>query len=335
MKKAVALSILVALILLIVAVIAEAQQRAKIPRIGFLFNTSAADFASRVDILRQGLRELGYVEGKTILFEFRFAEGNFDRLPDLAAELVRLHVDIIVVAGGRPTAAAKKATATIPIVVVSAGDLLGAGLVASLAKPGGNITGSTASSADVSAKRLELLKETVPKATRIAVLWHPNPGARPGGITTDWDEVKETENEARRVGIKAQSVEVRDPKEFESVYVGMVKQQVKAVIFIRGGFTGVHHKRLLELALKHRLPSMCESVGWASDGCLMSYGPDPIYPWQRAAVFVDKILKGTKPADIPVEQPKKFELVFNLKTAKQIGLTIPPNVLVRADKVIR
>jgi putative ABC transport system substrate-binding protein len=335
MKKAAARLILVALILLSVAVMAEAQQPKKVPRIGFLFNTSAADFASRIDVLRQGLRELGYVEGKTILFEFRYAEGNFDRLADLAAELVRLKVDVIVVSGGRPTAAAKNATATIPIVVGSAGDLLRAGLVTSLAKPGGNITGSTVSSADVSGKRLALLKETVPKATRIAVLWHPNPGDRPGGMTTDWDEVKETETEARRVGIKAQSVEVRDPKEFESVYAGMVKQQAKAVILIQGGFTGVHHKRLLELALKHRLPSMCEAVRWASDGCLMSYGPDPIYPWRRAAVFVDKILKGTKPADIPVEQPKKFELVFNLKTAKQIGVTIPPNVLVRADRVIQ
>jgi putative tryptophan/tyrosine transport system substrate-binding protein len=314
---------------------ASAQQPKKVPRIGFLFNTSPADLASRIDVFRRGLQELGYVEGKTILFEFRFAEGIFDRLPDLAAELVRLNVDIIVVAGGRPTAAAKKATSTIPIVVGSAGDLLRAGLVASLAKPGGNITGSTVSSADVSGKRLALLKETVPKATRIVVLWHPSSGDRPGGITTDWDEVKETEAEGRRLGIKVQSVELKDPSEFESAYATMVQRQTQAVIFIQGSFISFHHKRLLELALKHRLPSMCEPARWASDGCLMSYGPDQIYPWQRAAVFVDKILKGTKPAEIPVEQPKKFEFVINLKAAKQIGLTIPPNVLARADRVLR
>ena len=316
-------------------VLTGAQQRTKVPRIGFLFNTFPADFVSRIDVFRRDLRELGYVEGKTILFEFRYAEGNFDRLPDLAAELVRLNVDIIVVSGGRPTAAAKKATATIPIVVASAGDLLRAGLVASLARPGGNITGSTVSSADVSGKRLTLLKETVPKATRIAVLWHPSPGDRPGGITTDWDEVMETETEAHRVGIKAQSVELKEPKEFERIYAGLVKQEAKAVILIRGSFITLHHTRLLELALKHRLPSMCEAVGWARDGCLMSYGPEELHSWRRAVVFVDKILKGTKPADIPVEQPKKFELIVNLKAAKQIGLTIPPNVLARADRVIK
>jgi putative ABC transport system substrate-binding protein len=314
---------------------ASAQQPKKIPRIGFLFNTFPADFTSRIDVFRKDLRELGYVEGKTILFEFRYAEGNFDRLADLATELVRLNVDVIVVSGGRPAAAAKKATSTIPIVVASAGDLLRAGLIASLAKPGGNITGSTVSSADVSGKRLALLKEAVPRATRIAVLWHPGPGDRPGGITTDWDEVMETEAEARRVGIKAQSVELKDPKEFERIYAGMVKQQVKAMILIRGSFTTLHHRQLVELALKHRLPSMCEAAGWTRDGCLMSYGPEELYAWRRAAVFVDKILKGTKPADIPVEQPKKFELVINLKTAKQIGLTVPPNVLARADRVIR
>jgi putative tryptophan/tyrosine transport system substrate-binding protein len=313
----------------------HAQQSKKIPRIGFLFNTFPADFTSRIDVFRGDLRELGYVEGKTILFEFRYAEGNFERLSDLAAELVRLNVDIIVVSGGRPTAASRKATATIPIVVASAGDLLRAGLVASLAQPGGNITGSTVSSADVSGKRLALLKEAVPKATRIAVLWHPSTGDRPGGITTDWDEVMETEIEARRLGIKAQSVELKDPKQFERIYAGMVKQQTKAVILIRGSFITLHHTRLLELALKHRLPSMCEAVGWARDGCLMSYGPEELYAWRRAAVFVDKILKGTKPADIPVEQPKKFEFVINLKTAKAIGLNVPQSLLYRADKVIK
>jgi putative ABC transport system substrate-binding protein len=269
------------------------------------------------------------VEGKTILIEYRFAEQKLERLSDLAAELVRLKVDIIVVSGGRATAAVKNATATIPIVVTGAGDLVGAGLVASLAKPGENITGSTTSSADASGKRLELLREVVPKATRVAVLWHPNPG------TTDWDEVKETETAARQLGVKVQPVEVRDPKEFESAYAVMTKQQAKAVIFIRGAFTSVHHKRLVELALKHRLPSMCEPAEWARNGCLMSYGSDELYGSRLAATYVDKILKGRKPADLPVERPKKFELVVNLKTAKQIGIMIPPEVLARANRVIK
>jgi putative ABC transport system substrate-binding protein len=315
--------------------LASAQQPGKIPRIAMLLSSTPSLNAPQNEAFRQALRDLGYVEGKTISIEYRFAEGKFDRLPDLAAELVRLKVDIIVVGGGRPTAAAKQATTTIPIVVGSAGDLVGSGLVASLAKPGGNITGSTLSSADVSGKRLELLREVVPRATRVAVLWHPNPGDRSGGMTTDWDEVKETETAARQLGVKVQPVEVRDPNEFENAYAAMNKQQAKAVIFIRGAFTIFHRKRLVELALKHRLPSMCEAAQWVSDGCLMSYGPDELYPWRRAATYVDKILKGAKPVDLPVEQPKKFELVISLKTAKQIGLTIPPNVLVRADRVIK
>jgi len=314
---------------------AEAQQPKKVPRIGILRLSTPALAAPQHEAFLQALRELGYVEGKTILIEYRFAEEKLERLSDLAAELVRVKVDIIVVAGGRPTAAAKNATATIPIVVASAGDLVGAGLVASLAKPGGNITGSTASSADVSGKRLELLREVVPKVTRFAVLWHPNPGDRPGGMTTDWDEVKETETAAHQLGVKVQPVEVRDPKEFESAYAVMTKQQAKAVIFIRGAFTGIHHKRLVELALKHRLPSMCEPAEWTRNGCLMSYGSEELYGWRLAATYVDKILKGRKPADLPVERPKKYELVINLKTAKQIGLTIPQSVLYRADKVIK
>jgi putative ABC transport system substrate-binding protein len=167
------------------------------------------------------------------------------------------------------------------------------------------------------------------------VLWHPSPGDRPEGITSDWDEVVETQAEARRVGVEVQSIEVKDPNGFESAYASMTKQQAKAVILIRGSFTEFYHKRLVELALKHRLPAMCEAAHWVSDNCLMSYGPDALYAWRRAAVFVDKILKGAKPADLPIEQPTKFELVINLKTAKQIGLTIPSNVLTRADRVIK
>jgi ABC-type uncharacterized transport system substrate-binding protein len=335
MKKAAGPSILCAVMLLAVAVIADAQQPQKVARIGILQRSTPSLVTPHLEVFFQALRELGYVEGKNILIEYRFAEENLDRLSELAAELVHLKVDIIVVSGGRPTAAAKHATSTIPIVVAGAGDLVGAGLVASLAKPGGNITGSTGSAVDASAKRLELLRELTPKATRVAVVWHPNPGDRPGGMTTDWDEVKETETAARQLGVKVQPVEVRDPKEFESAYAVMTKQQAKAVILIRGAFTGVHHKRLVELALKHRLPSMCEPAEWARNGCLMSYGPEEFYGWRLAATYVDKILKGRKPADLPVERPKKFELVINAKTAKQIGVTIPQSMLYRADKVIK
>ena len=334
MKRASLSAILIAVMLLAVGV-AVAQQPAKIPRIGILPSSLASPATPQIETFLQGLRELGYVEGKTVLIEYRFPGEKLERLSGLAAELVGLKVDIIVVSGGRAAAAAKNATATIPIVVAGAGDLVAAGLVASLAKPGGNITGSTASSADSSGKRLGLLRELLPNATRVAVLWHPNPGDRPGGMTTDWDEVKETETAAHQLGVKVQPVEVRDPKEFESAYAAMTKQQAKAVILIRGGFTSVHHKRLVELALKHRLPSMCEPAEWATNGCLMSYGSEQLDGWRLAATYVDKILKGRNPADLPVQRPKKFDLVINLQTAKQIGVTVPQSMLYRADKVIK
>ena len=220
-----------------------------------------------------------------------------------------------------------QATTTIPIVVASASDLVGTGLVASLARPGGNITGLTNIAPDLSGKRLELLKEVVPKASRVAVLLYPN--------STDWNEVKQTESAAPSLGVKIQVLEVRDPKEFDNAYTALTKQQAGALIIILGSFTNFHRRQLVDLAVKNRLPTMCEDAGWTEEGCLLSYGHDPHHNWRRAAVFVDKILKGTKPADLPVEQPMKFELVINLKTAKQIGLTIPPNVLARADRVIR
>jgi putative tryptophan/tyrosine transport system substrate-binding protein len=317
------------LLLLVLCFPAEAQQARKVPRIGFLRSGSPSSVASELDAFRQGLRELGYEEGKNIVIEYRYAEGKNERWPELAAELLRLKVDVIVVGGIGPTRAAQQATKIIPIVVGSAGDLVRAGLITSLAKPGGNITGSTEISPDLSGKRLELLKEVVPKTLRVAVLWYPSVGL------SDEYEVRETETAARQLGVKVQAVEVRDPNEFQGAYAGMTKQQFDAVIFIQGSFTLFHRKRLVELAAKHRLPSMCETAQWTNDGCLMNYGADLIYLWRRAATYVDRILKGTKPADLPVEQPTKFELIINLKTAKQIGVTIPPNVLVRADKVIR
>jgi putative ABC transport system substrate-binding protein len=308
---------------------ADAQQAEKVARVGVLRSGSPSSAASSEDAFRQGLRDLGYVEGQNIVMEYRFAGGKRDRLPELAAELVRLKVDILVVAGVSATQAAKQATTVIPIVVGYAGDLVGTGLVASLAKPGGNITGSTEISPDVSGKRLELLKEAAPKTSRVGVVWYP----RKGG--SDEEEVRQTETAARRFGVHAQLVEVRDPKEFQRAYAVMTKQQANAVILIRGSFTDFHRKQLLELALKQRLPSMCEPAQWARDGCLMSYGPDYAHLWRRAATYVDKILKGAKPADLPVEQPTKFELVINLKTAKALGLTVPQSVLVRADEVIQ
>jgi putative ABC transport system substrate-binding protein len=314
--------------LLLVPLIAEAQQPAqKIYRIGVLSAASSSRVDPRHEAFLQGLRELGYVEGENILMEYRYAEGQFERLPDLAADLVRLHVDVMVVAGTSTTAAAKQATSTIPIVVRSAGDLVGAGLAASLAKPGGNITGSTDISPDLSGKRLEFLREVVPQVTRVAVLLYPNPGDR--------DELRATETAAVRLGVHVHPVEVRDPQEFQRAYAAMAQQHAQAVIMILSAFTGFHRRQLLELAVQHQLPSMCEPAEWTRDGCLISYGPDYVDLWRRAATYVDKILKGAKPADLPVEQPTKFTLTINLKTAQALGLTIPATLLFQADEVIR
>ena len=305
----------------------EAQQPGKVIRIGILNSGSVSTAKSSHDAFREALRELGYVEGKNIVFEYRYADGKLDRLPDLAAELVRAKVDIILVAGTQTTTAAKRATRTIPIVVGAASDLVGTGLVASLARPGGNITGSTRISPELSGKRLELLKETVSKVSRVAVIL--------SAVTTDQDAFNEMEAAARQLGVKLQAANVRDPNEFQSAYAAMVREHADGVIILRGSFTSFHRRQLVELAVKNRLPSMCEESVWTNLGCLMSYGPDLRHLWRRAAIYVDKILKGAKPADLPVEQPTKFELAINLKTAKQIGLTIPPNVLARADRVIR
>jgi putative ABC transport system substrate-binding protein len=309
--------------------LAYAQQATKIPRIGVLPAGSPSSMATQVEAFRQGLRELGYVEGKNILLEYRYGEGKREQYRDLADELVRLKPIVIVVSSVGFTAAAKEATKTIPIVVAGAGDLVGTGLVASLARPGGNVTGLTAMSTDLSAKRLELLKEVVPKATRVAVFWYTFPGSQ------DEDEVKETQVTAPSLGLKIQAVPVRGTDGFQGAFAQMKRENANALIIIQGSFTNVYRSQLAELAIKNRLPTMCEQPTWAEAGCLVSYGRDSRDGWRRAAIYVDKILKGRKPADLPVEQPTKFEFVINLKTAKQIGLTIPPNVLARADKVIR
>ena len=302
--------------------LAEAQQSTKVRRIGFLMNTGTPYH----EAFRQRLRELGYVEGQNLIVETRYAEGKRERLQGLATELVGLGVEVIVV-GGPAVSAAAQATKKIPIVAGSGTDLVASGLVASLARPGGNVTGNTNIDMDITAKRLELLKETFPKISRAAVLH--------GGTRSDLDEVKETDRAGRSLGIKIQSLQVKEPSQFANAYAAMTKERSDGLIIFHGSVTLRHRKTLLELASKDRLPTMCGLALWAEEGGLISYGVDDGERWRRAAVFVDKILKGAKPADLPVEQPTKFEFVINLKTAKQIGVTIPQSVLYRADKVIK
>jgi len=316
---------LAAILFLVSVSLAQAQQTGKVHRIGMLVSGSVATHGNRVDAFRQGLRDLGYVEGKNIIIEYIYAAGKPDQFPDFAAEMVRLKPEVIFVLSTALTAAVKKSTSTIPI-VATAGDLVGDGLVSSLARPGGNITGSTSISPDVSGKRLELLKEAAPNTTRVAALWYPG---------RDENEIKETEIAARPLKVSIYSVQVRAPEEFNGAFAAMKKERANALVIIQGNFTNSNRKQLAELAAKHRLPSMGEAPDYALDGCTMSYGPNLNDLWRRGAIFVDKVLKGAKPADLPVEQPIKFDFVINLKTAKEIGLTIPPNVLARADRVIR
>ncbi len=303
---------------------AEAQQPGKVYRIGIL--TGGSGTSRNIDSFREGLRELGYVEGKNLVIEIRAAKRKRDRLPGLTAELVRAKVDVILVVGTRPIAVAKQATSTIPIVVGGAGDLVRAGLVASLARPGGNLTGSTRMATELGGKRIELLKEAVSKVSRVGVIW---------STRQDRDELKETETAARQLGVKILPVKVRDPNQIQSAYAAMVKERADALIILHSGFAYSHRRQLLELAANNRLPSMCEESRWTKAGCLISYGPDVPYLYRRAAVYVDKILKGAKPGDLPVEQPTKFELIINLKTAKKLGLTIPVQFLAVANKVIK
>ena len=310
---------------------AEAQQPKKIPLIGYLSGFDPAFESARSEAIRLALRELGYIEGQNIAFEYRYAENNRERQPELAAELVRLKVDIIVVAGGvAPIQAAKNATKTIPIVMVGPGiDPVKAGLVEGLAHPGGNVTGLTILSRELAGKRLELLKEAVPKLARVAVLYDP---ANPGSVL----EVKELlPIAARALGLTIQPWEVRDGDGFEKVFAALNKQRPDGLQVLGSPLMNNNQKRTIGFALKSRLPSMYGDRDAVDAGGLMYYGADLADSYRRVAYYVDRILKGAKPADLPVEQPTKFELVINLKTAKQIGLTIPPNVLARADKVIK
>ena len=330
MKKKITVLTLCAM-LFALCVSAEAQQPKKVPRIGYLSPPDPATESTRSEPIRLALRELGYIEGQNIAIEYRYAEGKLDRLPELAAELVRLKVDIIVVAGGTgPIRAAKNATKTIPIVMVGAGaDPVEAGLVESLARPGGNVTGLTNLTRELGGKRLELLKEAVPKLARVAVLYDP---ATPGSVR----EVKEVlPVAARALGLTLQPWEVRAADDFERVFAALNKQRPDGLYVLGGALMNANQKRTVGFALKSRLPSMYVSRELVDAGGLMSYGADIADSYRRVAYYVDRILKGAKPADLPVEQPTKFELVINLKTAKQIGLTIPPEVLARANKLIK
>jgi ABC-type uncharacterized transport system substrate-binding protein len=307
-------------------VAAEAQLAGKIARIGFLFGSSPSAAHGLVNAFQQGLRELGYVEGQNIIIEYRWAEGRFERFPDLAGELVRLKCDIIMAGSAHAALAAKQATATTPIIVVGVGEVVETGLVASLARPGGNITGSTLMFAELSAKRLELLKQVVPRLAVVAVLWNAGTPAK----AIDW---RETQAAARVLGVTLQSREVSDPNEFDRAFTAMTRERPDALIVL-GDPLFLERERIAEFAAKRRLPAIYDHRVYAEAGGLIAYGSDLREWYRRAAVFVDKILKGAKPGDLPVEQPTKFELVINLKTAKALGLTIPHSVLVRADQII-
>jgi len=314
---------------LLITGLVEAQQPKKVPRIGWLTGGSFSATADRVEAFRQGLRELGYVEGKNIVIEWRGADGNRDRQRALAGELVRLKVDVIVTAGAGGTRAAKEATATIPVVMAQDDDPVGTGHVASLARPGGNITGLASLSPELSGKRLELLKEIVPKLSRVAVF--------ATSASTDYTQtLKEIELAAGAFGVKLQHLDILGPKDIETAFRAAGMERADAGLMqVSGPVLNIYRKQLIDLAIKSRLPVIYNLRSHAEAGGLMSYGIHLPDLDRRAATYVDKILKGAKPGDLPVEQPKKFELIVNLKTAKEIGLTIPQSVLYGADKVIK
>ena len=316
-------------VLLAAPLAADAQQAGKVPRIGFLSLTSPSDRPPLLDAFRQGLRELGWVEGQNIVIDYRYAEGRVDRLPDLAAELVRLKVDLIVSWGTQGVTAAKNATETIPIVMIAVRDPVGTGLMASLARPGGNVTGvSGYAGLEIVAKQLELLKETVPKIRRVAILSNPTNAYHQLAI-------RDVNVAARSLGVQLQLLEARGPNEFDGAFAAMAKERVGALLVLSDAMLNSHRTRLADLAARSRLPAAYGVRESVEAGGLMSYGPSFLDLFRRSAAYVDKILKGAKPGDLPVEQPTKFELVINLKTAKALGLTIPQSLLQRADEVIQ
>jgi putative tryptophan/tyrosine transport system substrate-binding protein len=310
-------------------VIADAQQAAKIPRIGYLSPRSRVDTLPYDSAFLLGMAEFGYVEGKNVVIEWRFADGVYERLPALAADLVRLNVDVIVAPSSSAIRAAQQATTTIPIVFLSTGDPVGSGFVASLARPGGNITGLSNTNLDVSAKLLELLMAMAPKSSRVAVLGNP-------GSSTHTAILKSVQDAAvSRADVRVLSVEVRTREEIERGFLRMTQNRADCLMVAADAFLNEQSQHIAPLALKHRLPSISQPRVYAKAGGLMSYGPNTADSYRHAATYVDKILKGAKPAELPVEQPTKFELVVNLKTAKALGLKIPESIRIRADEVIR
>jgi putative tryptophan/tyrosine transport system substrate-binding protein len=324
MRKTVMRLTLCAMLLALCA-FAEAQQAKKIPRIGYLSLGSASSSSPRREAFREGLRNLGYVEGQNIIIEYGYAESNAQRLADLANDMVRLKLDVIVAGGTQVNLAVKKTTDTIPIVMANTDDPLGSGLVESLARPGKNITGLSSMSQELSGKRLELLKESFPKVRRLGVLWY----------TPSNSGFRETVAAAQALGFETQSLEVQGLEYLDATLLLATKARLDALFTVTSAFMTTNRKRIVEFAAKNKLPAIYSNEEFVEDGGLMSYATNIPDLHRRAATYVDKILKGTKPTDLPVEQPTKFELVINLKTAKQIGLTIPPNVLARADKVLK
>ena len=314
------------LVALVLALCSFAE--AKSHKIGFLLPYAAGTDA-RIEAFRQGLRDLGYVEGQTITIEYRWANGKFEKLPELAADLVRTNVDVIVSAVTQASLAARKATNTIPIVMIAVSDPVGSGLVTTLARPGTNVTGTSSMTAEVIGKQLELLKETLPKITRVAALWNP------ANRVFQAQQVQETQSAARALSMRLRFVQARVPDEIDRAFGEMAAEGTRALIVLGDPLFISHRKRIADLAANRRLPAVSGTSEHVEAGGLMAYGPSFPDMYRRTAYYVDRILKGAKPADLPVEQPTKFELVVNLKTAKQIGVIIPPNVLARADRVIR
>jgi putative tryptophan/tyrosine transport system substrate-binding protein len=327
--RLIGLAVILAASLVLVPIAAEAQEAVKIVRIGYLSVALGAN-PQRAEAFRQGLRDLGYVENRNIVIESRSAEGYLERLPDLAAELVRLKVDVIVTDSTPPTLAAKRATRTIPIVFAATADAVGSGIVATLARPGGNLTGLSFLAPELVGKCLERLKEAVPRITRVAVLWHP--GSL--GESTQRDMLKQAEVSARVLGVQLQLVEARGPGDFDRAFAEMTAGRAGAMTVLTSVMFFVEQKRLVKLAAQNRLPAVYPWREPVDAGGFISYGPNLNDLYRRAATYVDKILKGARPADLPIEQPTKFELVINMKTAKALGLTIPQTLLIQADQVI-
>jgi putative ABC transport system substrate-binding protein len=306
---------------------AEAQRPSRVSRIGYLDSGASASAAAHLEAFRQGLRDLGWVEGENIAIEARYAEGKYERLHDLAAELVRLKVDVLCTTSTPAALAAKQATSTIPIVIGRVADPVRSGVVASLARPGGNITGWTHLGLDLRAKYLDLLKEAVPAASRLGALWNP---ANPVHLSS----LKPLEAGAQALKVQLHPVGVQDPKEFENAFPALARQRVEALAVLPDALFLAHRDLIVALAAQHRLPALYGMTEFAAAGGLMAYGVNLATMYRSGASFVDKILKGAKPADLPVEQPTKFELIINMKTAKTLGLTIPPSLLLRADQAI-